>query len=410
MPKLSKPLTTKFVRDAKPKPDGRPATYGDGRYGLALKVEWGKSGHILKRWVQKVTLPDGRRSFVGHGNADLVPLAQARRLAADTAAAAGRGEDVRTRKTAQPGALTFEAAWRAMHDKMSAANSAARTVEGRAQRFRDYMADTLGTKPVAAVTHQDIVRVLEPIWHDKPGVSKNVRLDILRALSGAIGQGLDAMPTSKEALEATLGPKQRREVKRRKAVRYGDIPNAVAAILASGSAAQAKAATLFTILTAGRSIETRRADWAEFNFDTAVWTQDGERMKAGKTHRVPLSAPALRLLEAVGIAQQGQVFAGLADSAMRTVAKAAGLTDVDGEQADVHGFRTSFAEWAQETGQDETAAKLAIAHGNGAQSDSDAAYFRSDKLDARREIMAAWASYAMSAVEDHEAAWAALAD
>ena len=409
MPKKSKPLTAATVRNAKPKPDGKPNQIGDGRHSLMLRVERMKDGRITKRWQQQVRLPNGKYTWIGHGNADFVSLAEARELAFDAARRARNGEDVRKRKAA-PSAdvLTFEAAWRTMHDKMSAANSAKRTAEGREQRYRDYMA-ALGRKPVADITHGDIVNVLEPIWHDKPGVSKNVRLDILRALSGAIGNGLEAMPTSKEALEATLGPKPRREVKRRKAVPCGDIPAAVAAIFDSASPAQAKAATLFTILTAGRSIETLRADWAEFNFVSAVWTQDGERMKAGKTHRVPLSAPVLRLLETVGIGQQGAVFAGLADSAMRYVVKSAGLADIDGEQADVHGFRTSFAEWAQETGQDETAAKLAIAHGNGGQSDSDAAYFRSDKLDTRREMMAAWASYAMSAISDHEAAWAALA-
>lgn len=409
MPKLSKPLTAAFVRNAKPKPDGKPAVYGDGRYGLALKVAWGANDRVLKSWIQKVTLPDGRRTFVGLGDAYLVTLAEARQQAADNAAAARRGEDVRTRKVAARGALTFEAAWRTMHDKMSAANSAARTAEGRAQRYRDYMADPLGSKPVAAVTHQDIVNVLEPIWHDKPGVSKNVRLDILRALSGAIGQGLDTMPTSKEALEATLGPRQRREVQHRKNVHYADIPNAVRAILESSAAAEAKAATLFTILTVGRSVETRRADFADFNFDAAVWTQAAENMKAGRTHRVPLSAPVLRLLEAVGIEDQGEVFAGLADGAQRCAVKAAGLVDIDGNAADVHGFRTSFATWAQETNQDEAAAKMCIAHGNGGQSESDAAYFRSDKLDTRREILTAWASYCLSAIDDHEAAWASLA-
>ena len=409
MPKLSKPLTAAFVRNAKPKPDGKPATYGDGRYGLALKVERGKGGHVLKRWVQKVTLPDGRRTFVGHGNADLVPLAEARLLAVDTAAAARRGEDVRRRKPAEPAALTFEAAWRAMHDKMSAANSSARTAECRSQRYRCYVADAIGSKPVNEVTHDDIVSILAPVWHDKPGVSKNVRLDILRALSGVIGQGLDAMPTSKEALEATLGPRQRREVERRKAVAHTDIPAAVAAIIAADRPAADKLALLFTVLTAGRSIETRRADWQEINFDSGVWTQPGERMKAGRTHRVPLAAPVLTLLATVGHAATGKVFAGLSDCAMRAVVKSAELVDIDGKPADVHGFRTSFAEWAQETGQDEAAAKIAIAHGNGGQSDSDGAYFRSDRLDARRELMAAWASYCLSAVDDHEAMWVDLA-
>lgn len=362
MPKLSKPLTAAFVRNAKPKPDGKPAVYGDGRYGLALKVAWGANERILKSWIQKVTLPDGRRTFVGLGDAYLVTLAEARQLAADNAAASRRGEDVRTRKRTKPAAdaLTFEQAWRTTYDKARQTWRNPRTGVQWQQRFNDYMA-TLATKPVADIEHGDIVKALEGIWHAKPTAAKSVPREIFMTLEDCVGNTLEALPTTREAVRRKLGKQAKPATKHHAAVPYEDVPAAVAAIFASAGKTTHKAATLFTIFTAGRQAETRQAAWQEMNFDHATWVQPAERMKANREHRVPLSAPVLKLLGTPD--SEGIVFDGFHNQAMANVMHRCNLVDMAGNHATPHGFRSSFTDWGAANGYDAELVELATAHG-----------------------------------------------
>jgi integrase len=152
----------------------------------------------------------------------------------------------------------------------------------------------------------------------------------------------------------------------------------------------------FTILTAARSGEVRRARWSEFDLDHAVWTVPGERMKSGREHRTPLSEPAMAVLRQraeFGSNPADLVFPGartgsvMSDVTLSSVVRAAG-----GDSATVHGFRSTFRDWAAET----TAfprelAEAALAH---ALSDKvEAAYQRGDLLEKRRVMMKAWAAF-----------------
>ena len=103
----------------------------------------------------------------------------------------------------------------------------------------------------------------------------------------------------------------------------------------------------FAILTAARSIEVRGATWDEIDFDAKVWTIPGDRMKAGKPHRVPLSQPALKLLKALPVLGGcPYVFASprgrqLSDMAMSQITRRMGVKAVP------HGFRSTFKDWAR---------------------------------------------------------------
>ena len=160
----------------------------------------------------------------------------------------------------------------------------------------------------------------------------------------------------------------------------------------SGVAARALG---FTVLTAARSGETRRATWAEIDLDARLWTIPGERMKAGKEHWVPLSGAAIDFLGArrdnTELAFESETKPGrpISDMSMTAVLRRMARNDIT-----VHGFRSTFRDWAGETtGFPREVIVAALAHG--IKDKAEAAYARSDLFDKRRDLMEAWASVAM---------------
>ncbi len=144
------------------------------------------------------------------------------------------------------------------------------------------------------------------------------------------------------------------------------------------------------MLTATRSGETRLAEWTEVSGDT--WTIPGGRTKSGRTHRVPLSAAALRVLnEARTIADgSGLIFPSITGRALSPMTLTKLLRE-NGVKAVPHGFRTSFRVWCGDTGVDREVAEAALAHV--VQDKVEAAYARGTLFVRRRKVMRRWAAY-----------------
>jgi integrase len=148
----------------------------------------------------------------------------------------------------------------------------------------------------------------------------------------------------------------------------------------------------FCILTAARSGEVRGATWTEIDRDAKVWTVPAARMKAGKEHRVPLSAEALALLDALPRmadidllfpAPRGGV---LSDMTLTAVMRRMEVPAVP------HGFRSTFRDWASErSNYPRDVAEMALAHTIGDK--VEAAYRRGDLFEKRRMMMADWAQF-----------------
>jgi integrase len=147
----------------------------------------------------------------------------------------------------------------------------------------------------------------------------------------------------------------------------------------------------FAILTATRTDEARLARWCEIDLAARAWSIPGERMKGKREHRIPLSDAALQLLAA--LARLGDyVFPGrdagrpFGPAEMRRVVAKAGA------EVDVHGFRSTFRDWAAEmTAYPREVAEIALAHKVG--SDVGLAYRRGDLFEKRRALMADWAAW-----------------
>lgn len=150
----------------------------------------------------------------------------------------------------------------------------------------------------------------------------------------------------------------------------------------------------FTILTAARTSEVLNARWDEFDLGAKVWSIPGERMKAGKDHRVPLPEAGMVILTKMAEVRQGPfVFPGqkrdhpLSNMVFLQLLKRMGRADLT-----AHGFRSTFRDWAAErTAFSREVAEMALAHTIGDK--VEAAYRRGDLFDKRRELMEAWASF-----------------
>ena len=186
-------------------------------------------------------------------------------------------------------------------------------------------------------------------------------------------------------------PPQPKAVKHMASMPFADVP-AFVARLEKSSDTIARLALRFTILTASRSGEVRGARWEEIDLKAATWTIPAERMKMDREHIVPLSKPALAILSKLGeVSRAGLVFPGTKrgrEMSDMTVLKA--LRDM-GEPFTVHGFRSSFRDWAAErTDFPNHVAEMALAH---AVKGVEGAYRRGGLLDKRRPLMEAWGRY-----------------
>ena len=249
----------------------------------------------------------------------------------------------------------------------------------------------LARKRVDAITTADVMAVLRPIWSAKRVTAPRVRQRIGAVCKWAVAQGYRDDNPAGDAIAAAL-PSNRVAPKHQRALPHAEVGAALARVRASGGYPGTVLAFEFLVLTAARSAEVRGARWAEIDRAGAVWTIPGERMKAGREHRVPLPPRALELLDqAAALFGDDPVFPSPTGkvanhSLMPTLLRELEIGAVP------HGFRSSFRDWAAEcTDAPREVCELALAHVN---SDRvEAAYRRTDLFDRRRELMRDWADY-----------------
>ena len=190
-------------------------------------------------------------------------------------------------------------------------------------------------------------------------------------------------------------PSQRKMKQHHAALPYADVPSVLRKVGLSTAYPLTKLAFRLAVLTAARSGEIRNADWSEIDWETATWTIPAAKMKAEREHRVPLSDQAMEVLRdawAFSGPEGGLIFpaprSGKAMSDMTLLAILRRLK-ID---ATVHGFRSSFRDWAAEqSGASWVVCESALAHTVG--SGVERAYMRSDLFDKRQELMQAWGDY-----------------
>ncbi len=396
-------MTANKLSDAKIKRTVAPGIYADGA-GLYLQVTRGKAGGVRRSWFVRLRLPDGRSRDMGLGVVALVPLAEARRNANAARIEAKAGRDPLAAREAEKLAAKVDAARALTFRQAAQAYIAAHRTRWRNAKHADQWSATLaayvypvfGDMQVAVVDKRDVLRALEPIWTEKTETASRVRGRIEAILDWAAERGHRAEgdnPARRDRLKHSLP--RRADLERvhprrnHAALPYGEAP-AFWANLASrdGTGAQA---LRFAILTAARTGEVIGARWEEIDLEARVWTLTADRMKGAREHRVPLSKPALALLQSLSPRREGPVFAGpngpLSNMAMLACLKRMGRPDLT-----AHGFRSTFRDWAAErTAFAGEVAEAALAHAIGDK--VEAAYRRGDLFEKRRRLMDAWGAY-----------------
>lgn len=380
-------LTALFVKSAL-----KPGRYQDGR-GLMLLVK--PSG--AKSWVLRAQV-DGKRRDFGLGSLSDVGLAAARDAAEDIRRQYRSGVDpvaARKEKAAPaPVMPTFAvAAQRVFEENRSTWRNAKHSAQWLSS-LRAYAFPQIGDIEVDRLDGPTIRSVLLPIWLSKPETARRVRQRIGVVLDWCHANGLRAAEAPMRSISRGL-PRQPRRDGHFAALPYTEVADLMAKLAESDSIG--RLALQFTILTAGRSGEVRGATWSEIDLEARTWTVPGSRMKAGKTHIVPLSWPAMDVLRRAGagilsLGPEGIVFPGLRNRPLSDMTIAKALKTAGYGDCTVHGFRSSFRDWAAEmTSTPGDVIEAALAHTN--RNRVEAAYRRTNYLEKRRALMDAWSDY-----------------
>ena len=383
----------KEVRDAltatKVRQERRPGRYADGN-GLYLHVS--ETG--ARWWIWRGTI-HGRRRELGLGSVQLIPLVEAREIARTWRRIARAGGDpVVERDKDKRRSLTFEEAARKVHAKQIEPN--ARNPKYRKQWLSGLEAHafpTIGAKPVHAIRQADILRILAPIWTEKPYTARVIRQRLRIVMNWARTAGHYEGMNPVEGVEDGL-PKQRGKVRHFEALPYHELPDLMRRIVdVDGMGALA---LRFLILTAARSGEVRGATWAEIDAQSRQWTIPADRMKADAEHRIPLSDAALAVLDSVrGLDPEHLFTSSRRGRPLSNTTLARVLKQLDCP-ATTHGMRSTFRDWAEEmTGFPREVKEAALAHT--VRDKTEAAYRRGDLFEKRRDLMDQWGRFCMSA-------------
>ena len=257
----------------------------------------------------------------------------------------------------------------------------------------------LGAMAVDRKTRADVLAVLTPIWGARPETARRVRQRIRAVLRWSWAHGFVTENVAGESIDGAL-PVMPAVKSHLRALPYQEVPAALRTVETSRASLAVKACFRSVVLTAARSGEARLATWPEVDLVSNEWRIPPSRMKARVEHRVPLSHSAMAVLERVrplrgkadlvfpSPSRQGKP---LSDMTLTKALRDCGLAD----RATVHGFRSSFRDWAAEqTDAPHAVMELALAHTVGSRVEQ--AYARSDLLDRRRRLMCSWPDFLAS--------------
>lgn len=360
---------------------------GGGLY-LSVKSSGSRSWLFVYQWK-------GRRREKGLGSLDMVSLAQARERRDIARKQISDGldplEPVITSKVETFGEVAgaliadLELGWR--------------NAKHRAQwrSTLETYCKSIWSRPVDGIDTNDVVAILRPLWTTKPETASRLRGRIERVLDAAKvkGQRIGDNPARwRGHLQLVLPTKVGGfAVRHHPAMPYDQVPDFTRALKIRISTA-ARALELL-IHTAARTGEVIRMTWSEVNFETGLWTVPAERMKMGRDHVVPLTEPALtviRSMEVIGKKPDAPVFPSRSGKPLSNMSMEMLLRRMGVDDATVHGFRSSFRDWAGDTTDvPREIVEMALAHqvGNAA----ERAYRRGTALAKRRALMEAWSGF-----------------
>ena len=388
-----------------------PGRHSDGG-GLYLSISRDGS---RRRWVFMFKF-EGRQKELGLGSAAEVSLAEAREKRRQARALVEQGiNPIRARKektrAAPPSGPSFGEYAAAYVDRHSPSWRNAKHIDqwrstlsirkdDRGAWIDGGYCEAIRDKQLADITREDIVAILQPHWLEKHETMSRLRgrIETILAAATADRHRSGENPAHLTGLKHLLPKPQKIAAARHfAAMPYADVPAFIRRLrLLRGTGALALE---FLVLTAARSGEVRGATWGEINLEQKLWTIPAARMKAGVEHQVPLTDRAVNILNLVSQLQdsdniaEAHLFPGqnkgrpLSDMSLTAV-----LRRLNEDAFTVHGFRSSFRDWAGDcTPFPREICEAALAHTTG--NAVERAYRRGSALEKRRELMDAWAKW-----------------
>ncbi|WP_426034051.1 tyrosine-type recombinase/integrase [Cypionkella sp. TWP1-2-1b2] len=366
--------------------------HGDGG-GLYLVVD--PSG--ARRWIVRVVVKGQKnlkgaplRTDFGLGGADVVSLNQARERALEYRRMAKQG--LNPRFNASREIPCFEEVARQVHiDRMPTWKNDKHGAQW-INTLRDYAFPKIGRMPIDSIGQPEVLMCLSPIWTAKHETARRLAQRIKIVLDVAKSKGFRSGENPVTAIhDLQVLPKVKAKPKHHKAMRWQEVP-AFYADLRTRDAMAARA-LMFTSLTGSRTGEVLGMRWEELDFDAGFWACPAVRMKGGELHRVPLTEEMLAIIQPLRAMQSEYVFEGqkrhnpLSNMAMLML-----LRRMQVEGVTVHGFRSTFRDWASEVANaPREVAEMSLSHKVG--SDVERAYARSDLLEKRRGLMERWSNF-----------------
>ncbi|MGP8433727.1 tyrosine-type recombinase/integrase [Paraburkholderia fungorum] len=376
----------------------KPGLYADGG-NLYLQITSAGVKSWLFRYMRK-----GKPRGMGLGPVHTIGLAEARALALscrrqlldDIDPIDFREAKRKTETTAAADEISFQHCAEKYIEAHRTGWKNVKHAEQWTNTLTTYAYPVFDSRSVAAIDTTLVMKVLEPIWTTKTETASRLRGRIESVLDWATVRGYRSgeNPARLKGHLDTLLPKRSRvqKVTHHPALPYADLSAFMIKLRAQeGTAARALEVL---ILTATRTNEVIGATWSEFDLDEGVWTIPAERMKMRKEHRVPLSARAIALVKAQQEVKRGDyIFPGRRDkNPLSNMAMLQLLERMKRDDITVHGFRSTFRDWAGETTHyPREVCEAALAHG--IKDKAEAAYARGDLFVKRAALMQDWANF-----------------
>lgn len=330
---------------------------------------------------------NGRLREMGLGSAQTYTLAEARQRATVQRKVLAEGLDPIDHRNATR--TRVARTWGEAVADFIAAKSAEWKNDAQAHQWRQSLTDhgPDAALPVEAIDTALVLKLLRGMWSEKTETATRLRGRIERIWSAekVAGTVQGENPARwRGHLDALLPkPAKVRKVKHHPALHYSAMPAFWPVLLARDGIA--RRALRFTVLTAARTGEVTLATWAEFDLAGKVWNRPAEHMKSGKAHSIPLTPAALACLE--GLPRDKPPFA-LSENTMLFLLQ----KDLGQPAATVHGFRSTFSDWAHDT-TDFPGHVIEMSLAHAIRNKAEAAYRRGDLMAKRRELMDAWAAW-----------------
>lgn len=370
---------------------------GDGNHSVApnlmLRVRGNARSFVLRYSV------DGKRKDKNLGSASKITITDAKKLAEKIRAGLLKGAAPVTPKeqiveeVEKETVPTFEEYAIKTIDKIASVRMWKNKKHGMQwyATVKTYAVPVIGRKRLSDITRGDVLDVLNPIWWEKNETASRLRGRLETIFSYAVSDGLMNFNPAlwRGNLDRELPPPGKvKKAGHHEAMPLAELQEKIDCFLPASN--RTRQVILFTILTASRVGESVPARWDEIDWQNKIWSVPPERRKDGKPypHRVPLSRQVIALLKS--IEKKGEeIFCFGADDLGSRYSLAVLLKRMTGTKATMHGFRSTFRDWAAENGVADIVAEKCLMHvvGNAVAQ----AYQRSDLLEQRREVMQAWA-------------------